>query len=165
MVVGFIRIKSICNFILFLRFSWSKPRVSRDKSSFLRKFYKYFQLKNYFYLCFVKKSNNTTSKSILITTPSFDDINRSNQSFLIPFGLNTDYYMRLNGLTDRTLAKRVGCAHSMIFELRKGNVKYCGISLLSRIAIALGFTLGDWLKVEQPEGIERPGVFCTMKHK
>lgn len=78
-------------------------------------------------------------------------------AILKPFGAITDHYMRLNGWNDKRLAKAVGCSATMIYKLKKGNAEYCGISLISRVAIALGFSLEDWLKVEKPKS--REGAF------
>lgn len=101
-------------------------------------------LKIVFIFVKVKMSNNITANNSKQSSLSLTDINSSNQSILVPFGAIMKHYMNLKGFGDRSLAKAVGCDYTFIFRLRKGQVKYCGFSILSRISITLGFRLADW---------------------
>ena len=82
-------------------------------------------------------------------------INSSNEGLIFMVSRIMEQYMKAEGLTDRTLAKKIGCSHMTIFYLRKRRVPYCRVSFLSRITLAFDCNLIDWIRYGIEQGIDR----------
>ena len=81
----------------------------------------------------------------------FNVINLSNKGVLQPFGEHLRQYKEKKGLSYKDMSELTGYSGTMIFKLIKGQVDYCGISTLSRIALSCGSTLAEWVKpIEAP---------------
>jgi len=98
-------------------------------------------------------SNHHKAPESPCTKPLLNDINESNKGLISLIGRITQRYMIAEGLSDRKLATRIGCSHTMIFYLRKGALAYCGVSFLSRVALAFNCSLMDWVKSEPPQAV------------
>ena len=59
------------------------------------------------------------------------------------------HYRNLKGISRSTLASKVGCSVSMIRQLELNLLDYCGLSILSKVALYFDCSLLDWL--QQPQ--------------
>ena len=95
--------------------------------------------------------------------PTYNDIYASNRAVIALVGRFIECYMKENGLSYRAMAKRVKCAHMTIYAINKSRMNYCSLTLLSRVAVACGCSLLEWLRAPVPgerEAIEKQaGVF------
>lgn len=87
------------------------------------------------------------------TNPRYmcSDVLAANGAILNHVAKFVNHYKRVNGLTDKDIAFRVGCCEDTISSLRIGRLRYCGISLLSTIAHSFGCSLFDWLQSPPPD--------------
>ncbi|MEK6616163.1 MAG: helix-turn-helix transcriptional regulator [Bacteroidota bacterium] len=80
-----------------------------------------------------------------------NEVTTQNKEILSVVGHLIEYHKQLEGISDYTIADKAGCSRSMIYQLRKGTVKYCGISTITKIAASFNCNLLDWLRNEPPQ--------------
>ena len=100
--------------------------------------------------------NHLTETVKSLTNKVLDkNITASNLRALYPFSIRLATYRRSKGYSYEYLASEIGCAKSTIFVLEHNTLEYCGISILSRIAVYFGCELTDWLSpVKEKEEIK-----------
>ncbi|MBI4946447.1 MAG: helix-turn-helix domain-containing protein [Bacteroidetes bacterium] len=89
----------------------------------------------------------------LSRTPSnlVNEVAKQNRELLTVVGSIIEYYKKSEGISDYTIASRAGCSRSMIYQLRKGTVGYCGISTITKIAASFNCNLLEWLRSVPPQ--------------
>ena len=67
------------------------------------------------------------------------------------------------GLSYPFIAKRAGCSCTFAYNICNGKTKFCGISILSKLALSFGYTLEDLLlmpavPVSNAFGVTKKGI-------
>ncbi len=74
-----------------------------------------------------------------------DTIYDSNKAIIRILGLHIERLRHEKGLSYETVGKRTGCSDTTVYRICKGTMEFCGISLLSKLALSFGYTLEDLL--------------------
>lgn len=95
-------------------------------------------------------SNKPRSLYSSIPSNLLQEVNEQNHAIISLVGAHLLRLRASHGYSDRYIASRAGCSHVTIWHIRRGTLKYCGISLLTKICAALGCDLLDWLRSPVP---------------
>lgn len=90
-------------------------------------------------------SNNRSDLSYRCPPNLLDNVSKQNHAIITIVGSHITRLKALNGYSDRYIASLAGCGNVTILAIRHGSIKYCGITLLTKIAAAMGENLLDWL--------------------
>lgn len=85
-------------------------------------------------------------------------VHASNKAIIRLIGLHIERLKQENGLSYETVGIRTGCAGSTVYNICKGKANFCGISLLSKLALSFGYTLEELLSCPVVPGNNSFGV-------
>ena len=97
----------------------------------------------------------TFTKTVKPYTVSVSDalIIKENRRLLAKLSPLIVHYRHLKGISRSTLASKVGCSVSMIRQLELNLLDYCGLSILSTVALYFDCSLLDWLQQPQAKDV------------